>query len=151
MRSAAWFFATFLLAIPASAKAQSMGTLTENGVSMDVKAAVVVYNEAEYKLTFYLLPFLPSAEEISALQHDDKSWLSQKPSPDPKKWNERCPHGRFRLQWLGGQALGNPKESQVWLYACGIGKAGSNINLNKSGKDSMRPCSGQSRQDRRSR
>jgi hypothetical protein len=128
----------FLLALVtagsvAVARGQSMGTLTEKGVSMDVKAAVALLDPDGPTLTFYLLPFQPSADEIAKLQARDGNWLLQKPSPDPKKW-KTCPHGKFELGWtLEKAAVGDPKKATVFIYGFGIGASGSNVNLNKFG------------------
>jgi hypothetical protein len=47
----------FLTCFAAVSSAQSMGTLTENGVVMDVKAAVGVLESDGARLTLFLLPF----------------------------------------------------------------------------------------------
>ncbi len=65
-------FVTLLLTCYAAvSSAQSMGTLTENVVVMDVKAAVGVLESDGARLTLFLLPFQPTAAEIAKLQTDD--------------------------------------------------------------------------------
>jgi hypothetical protein len=105
----------------ALASAQSMGTLTQNGVSMEVKTVVAVLDEKP-SLIFYLLPFQPSPDEVAKLQAADiLFWMSDKPSPDPKKWKD-CPHGAFTLDWgFQKQSVGDAKKAFVFVnsYANG--------------------------------
>lgn len=125
------------VAVPAAlAHAQSMGTLTEDAVSMDVKAAVALLDPDGPSLTFYLLPFQPTAEEIAKLQAEDSMWLLGKPSPDPKKWKQGSPHGKFKLGWsFEKQSMGDPKKATVFIYSYSVGSQGSNLNVNKFGSD----------------
>ena len=125
-----------LLSVSAAlARAQSMGTLTENGISMDVKAAVALYDDSGPSLTFYMLPFQPTADEIAKLQAEDSMWLLSKESPDPKKW-KNCPHGKFKLGWsFEKQSVGDGKKATVYVYGYSVGEQGSNININKFGSD----------------
>ena len=66
----------------AVSSAQSMGTVTENGIVMDVKAAVGVLDDG--RLTVFLLPFQPTAAEIAKLQTDDSLWVLDKPPRTPR-------------------------------------------------------------------
>lgn len=111
-----------------------MGTLTENGVSMEVKAAVAVFDSGEPSLRFVLLPFQPSAEEVAKLQAKDTLWLLDKATPDAKKWKNWCPYGYFELGWgFEKTAVGDAKKATVFVYGYGLGKQGSNLNINKFG------------------
>jgi hypothetical protein len=124
-----------LLAPAAMVRAQSMGTLTENGVSMDVKAAVALFDDSGPSLTLYLLPFQPTADETAKLQAEDSLWLLSKESPDPKKW-KNCPHGKFKLGWsFEKESVGDAKKATVYVYGYSVGEQGSNININKFGTD----------------
>jgi hypothetical protein len=106
-----------------------MGTLTENGIVMEVKAAVAVLDNG--RLTLFLLPFQPTAAEIAKLQADDNLWITDKPTPDAKKWKS-MPHGRFRLDWRGTpQALGNAKQAGVYIQTQGVVAEGTASNINK--------------------
>jgi hypothetical protein len=127
--------ALVMAALAPAAQAQSMGTLTENGVSMEVKAAVALLDPEGPSLAFYLLPFQPTAEEVAKLQADDTLWLLSKPSPDPKKWKS-SPHGKFKLGWSFEKAsVGDAKKATVYVYGYSVGSEGSNININKFGND----------------
>jgi len=127
--------ALVMVASVAVARGQSMGTLTENGVAMDVKAAVALLDADGPSLIFYLLPFQPTADEIAKLQAEDGMWLLSKPSPDPKKWKS-CPHGKFKLGWSFEKAsVGDAKKATVYVYGYSVGSEGSNINVNKFGTD----------------
>jgi hypothetical protein len=123
---------TLVLASSAAlSSAQSMGTLTENGVSMEVKAAVGLLNSDGPSLVFFLLPFQPTAAEAAKLQADDYFWVLDKPSPDPKKW-KTCPYGRFKLGWSGAkQSVGDAKKATVYIQGAGIAAEGSATNINK--------------------
>jgi hypothetical protein len=123
-----------VLATPARpAQAQSLGSLTENGVSMEVKAVVAVLDPAKPEVAFHLLPFQPSADEIAKLQADDGMWLLDKPSPDPKKW-KNCPFGTFKLGWpFDKEAVGDPKKATFYIYGFGVGAPGSNLNFSTFG------------------
>ena len=57
----------FLVGLATVSGAQTMGTLTENSVSMDVKAAVAVLGDGP-ALTVYSPPFQPTPEETAQLQ-----------------------------------------------------------------------------------
>jgi hypothetical protein len=119
----------------AAARGQSMGTLSENGVSMDVKAAVALLDPDGPSLTFYLLPFQPSEDEIAKLQAGESMWLLSKPSPDPKKWKS-SPQGKLKLGWsFEKESVGDAKKATFFLYTYCVGSEGSNVNLNKSGGD----------------
>jgi hypothetical protein len=120
-----------LLASATASTAQSMGTLTENGVAMEVKAAVGLLKADGPTLEFFLLPFQPTAAEIAKLQADDYFWVLDKPSPDAKKW-KTCPFGKFRLNWSGaGQAVGDAKKASVYVMGNGIVSEGKGTNINK--------------------
>jgi hypothetical protein len=135
MRRVLSLLALLMAGSVAVAGAQSMGALTENGVSMDVRAAVALLDAEGPSLTFYLLPFQPTADEIAKLQAEDGMWLLSKPSPDPKKWKS-CPHGKFKLGWSFEKAsVGDAKKATVYLYGYSVGAEGSNINVNKFGSD----------------
>lgn len=111
-----------------------MGTLTENGVAMEVKGAVAVFDSAEPSLRFVLLPFQPSAAEVAKLQAKDTMWLFDKPTPDAKKWKNWCPYAYFELGWgFEKTAVGDAKKATVYVYGNSIGKQGSNLNINQFG------------------
>jgi hypothetical protein len=102
------------------AGAQSLGTLTQNGTSMEVKSAVAVLTDGP-ALTFYLLPFAPSVDEIAKLQARETTWVYKKPSPDPKKWKVYCPYGQFELDWfMYKEAVGDPKKAFLHVRADGV-------------------------------
>lgn len=131
MKSRLYLLAFALSALAGSTVAQPMGKVTENGVSMDVKSAVIVLDEANLELRVHLLPFRASAAEVSELQSGQTNWLDEKASPDAKKW-KRCPFGHLDLSWrLTKESAGNAKEASFFLYAFGVDKPGSNVNLNK--------------------
>jgi hypothetical protein len=127
-------------AAPVNAGAEGMGTLTENGVAMEVKAAVVVVDpgsagtpvsggDPEASIQFTLLPYQPSADEVARLQEGDLSWQMNKTTPDAKKWPTWVPYGQFTLNWDSRQDLGDVKKaSSLNMYANGIGKEGNNSN-----------------------
>ena len=125
----------FLVGSATVSGAQTMGTLTENGVSMDVKGAVAVLGDGP-ALTVYLLPFQPTPEETAKLQAGDTFWLLSKASPDVKKWKNGTPFGHFRLGWaLEKEAVGDTKKATVYVYSYNVGVEGSNLNANKFGSD----------------
>ena len=118
-----------LMCYAAVTSAQSMGTLTENGVVMEVKGAVGVLDDG--RLTVFLLPFQPTAAEIAKLQTDDYLWVPGKPTPDAKKW-QTTPFGKFRLDWRGmPQAIGDAKKAGVYVLSNGVGAENSGMNINK--------------------
>ena len=106
-----------------------MGTLTENGIVMDVKAAVGVLDDG--RLTVFLLPFQPTAAEIAKLQTDDSLWVPEKPTPDAKKW-KTTPFGKFRLDWRGRpQAMGDGKTAGVYILSNGVAGEGRGSNISR--------------------
>lgn len=106
-----------------------MGTLSENGVVMEVKGAVGVLDDG--RLTLFLLPFQPTAAEIAKLQSDDSLWVLDKPTPDAKKW-KTTPFGKFRLDWRGmPQAIGDGKKAGVYILSNGIAAENSSSNISK--------------------
>jgi hypothetical protein len=125
----------FLVGLATVSGAQTMGTLTENGVSMDVKAAVAVLGDGP-ALTVYLLPFQPTPAETAQLQAGETMWLLQKASPDPKKWKNGSPFGSFKLGWsMEKESVGDTKKATVYVYSYNVGVEGSNLNANKFGSD----------------
>jgi hypothetical protein len=106
-----------------------MGTLTENGIAMEVKAAVGVLDNG--RLTLFLLPFQPTAAEIAKLQADDNLWILGKPTPDAKKW-KHTPYGTLRLDWRGTPpAIGNGKMATVQIAAQSVVAEGTGTTINK--------------------
>jgi hypothetical protein len=125
----------FLVGLATVSGAQTMGTLTENGVSMDVKAAVAVFGDGP-ALTVYLLPFQPTPDETAQLQAGETMWLLRKASPDVKKWKNGTPFGHFRLGWsMEKESVGDTKKATVYVYSYNVGVEGSNLNANKFGSD----------------
>jgi len=124
----------------ADSRDEGLGTLTENGVAMQVKAAVVVLDpgspdtpvsggDPEASIQFTLLPYQPSADEVAKLQEGDLSWQMNKTTPDAKKWPTWVPYGQLTLNWDSRQDLGDVKKaSSLNIYANGIGKEGNNSN-----------------------
>ena len=133
MRYRACALAVAVSCFAGSAQAQPMGKVTENQVSMDVKAAVIVLGAAadETTLVFYLLPFEPSAEEVSRLQAGSIDWLDGKRSPDPKKWR-LCPWARFEQSWSHKEEVGNPKKGSLGVLADNISKPGQRTGFDTS-------------------
>jgi len=120
-----------LVGFAALSSAQSAGTLTDNGVVMEVKAAVALLKADGPSLEFFLLPFQPTATEIAKLQADDYLWVIGKPSPDAKKW-KMCPFGKFRLGWSGAnESVGDAKKATVYVLANGVVSDGTGTNVNK--------------------
>jgi hypothetical protein len=101
-----------------------MGTLGQSGVLMDVKAVVAVLDERP-ALVVYLLPFLPDPAETAKLQaEDDLFWISDKASPDPKKWKS-CPHGSITLSWGIAKPgeVGDARKAAVYVYSSADGSS----------------------------
>lgn len=125
------FLTLLLTGYAAVSSAQSLGTLTENGVAMDVKAAVGVLDTDGARLMLFLLPFQPTPEEIAKLQTDDSLWVLDKPSPDAKKW-KTCPFGKFRLDWRHApQSVGDGKQASVYVMSNGVAAENSSSNISK--------------------
>lgn len=125
----------FLVGLATVSGAQTMGSLTENGVSMDVKAAVAVLGDGP-ALTLYLLPFQPRPEETAQLQAGETIWLLRKASPDVKKWKNGTPFGHFKLGWgMHPESAGDTKKATVFVYSYSVGTEGSNLNANAFGSD----------------
>jgi hypothetical protein len=122
----------FLVGLATVSGAQTMGTLTENSVSMDVKAAVAVLGDGP-ALTVYLLPFQPTPEETAQLQAGETMWLLRKASPDVKKWKNGTPFGHFKLGWgMHPEAAGDTKKATVLVHSYSVGTEGSNPNATSS-------------------
>jgi len=112
---------------------QDFGALVHNGVEMRVKAAVAVWNPKEPSLKLTLLPYVPTAKEVAALQSGEAPLFlhSGKASPDPKKWPSWIPFAVCSLSWSGEKgSVGSFDKAGIHLYAFGIGKEGSNLNFN---------------------
>ena len=97
-----------------------MNTVTDGGVTMEVKAVIAIFDSSKRTLGFVLLPFRPTADEIAKLQADDTNWLLAKKSPDPKKWPKRSPYGHFQLSWRENESIGDAKKSNLYLKTEGI-------------------------------
>jgi hypothetical protein len=111
---------------------QDLGALIHNGVEMKVHAVVAVWNPGEAGLKLTLLPYVPTAKEIAALQSGEAPIFihSGKASPDPKKWPSWIPFAVCSLSWSGEKSgVGDFDKAGVHLYAFGIGKEGSNLNF----------------------
>lgn len=118
--------------------AQSMGTMTEKGVAMEVVYAVALLDAEAHRLKFVLLPFEPSEEELAELRAENPSsfWLLEKASPDTEKWPTWSPHGTLTLDWgFEPESLGDPSKAWRHVYSYGIGSQGSNLNLSGGPED----------------
>ena len=122
--------------VAAPCLAQSTGTISENESVMEVKSAVALFDATEPVLRVVLLPFQPTAEEISKLQARDTMWILDKKSPDAKKWPEKSPFAYVELSWSDDKkTVGDPKTAYFYMLAYSIGKPSNTNNVNKSGKD----------------
>lgn len=119
-----------------SSAAESMGTLTENGVSMEVKGVVALFDAKQPSLRFVLLPFAPTTEDIAKLQAKDPFWATGFKSPDTRKWADWCPYGWVELSWsLEKGSVGDAKKATVYVHSVGVKAPGSNLNASRAGSN----------------
>jgi hypothetical protein len=112
MKRALCLSTVVVMAMAAVASAQSMGTLTVNGASMEVKGVVAVLgdNPAATSVTIYLLSSAPTAAQIAKLQAGDRMWLVD-------------PFGRYTLYWK--EAVGSAKKATIIIQTDDLGMKGT--------------------------
>jgi hypothetical protein len=103
-----------------------MGSVSDNGTGMDVKATVIRWDAEGRRLKFWLLPFVPTPAEIAKLQANDPSVLQTKQSPDPKKW-AKCPFVQFELLWDDNPSVGTAQKVHVLLDTDNLARPGSHV------------------------
>jgi hypothetical protein len=81
------------------AAAQTSGTITNDGISMPVKAALAVVQPNGLNVSFLLLPFVPTPDEVTALRKGKTETLMVRPSGEPKKWPRGTPYVEVTLTW----------------------------------------------------
>jgi hypothetical protein len=108
---------TLLALAGAPASAQTTGTLTHDGVTMPVKAAVAVLAKNS-GLRVYVLPFAPTAAETALLQKESTLFLMEKKSA----------YGSFWLKWFGEGDTGKMDKVSVSLTGNDISKPGSTLS-----------------------
>lgn len=74
------------------------GTLSKNKISMDIKDALVVWNAKMQQLNVYLVPVEIKNKHVQDLRKDNMFFaFSGEPTPDKKKWKEKCPYARLQV------------------------------------------------------
>ena len=112
-----------LAPLAARPSAQTRGLVTHNGIEMQVKSAIAVWDAKESELLFYLLPFEPTAAEVIRLRQGETFWMmDQKPPVDPKKWPTWVPHAHFYFDWKSPAAVGDPSIAWFGGYVQGIAR-----------------------------
>jgi hypothetical protein len=92
---------------PSLASAQTTGSITQDGVTMPVKAAMAVLSKNGLTVSFLLLSFVPTSEDVAALRAHKTEILLGRPGPDPKKWPRSTPYVESTISWVHDpQALG---------------------------------------------
>ncbi len=115
------------------AAAQGAGTMTHNGVAMNVKGVVAVWDAKRPAVAFYLLPFEPTAAEVALLQKRDTMWLLEKDRTDPNMWKP-MPYGSLTLNWsFEPKAVGDLTKAWTDVYSFAIGRPNSNLNFSLTG------------------
>jgi hypothetical protein len=123
-----------ILAAAMPCAAQSMGTITEKGVVMEVKSAIALFDPERPSLRFMLFPDKATADDIAKIQAEDLFWTNKKTSPNPKNWPDWYPYAHFQFAWsFEKESLGNAKKASIFIYGYGISSQGSNMNINEFG------------------
>ncbi len=111
---AATGLAVAVLALGAGhAAAQTTGTITQAGVVMPVKSALAVLAADGVTVSYYLLPFVPTSAEVTALRQGKTETLLDRPSGD-KKWPRSTPYVELELTW-GHDPAGLGKLDQAFF------------------------------------
>jgi hypothetical protein len=122
--------AVLLLITALPATAANYGTITKDGKSMPIGAALAVVNRAKDALTIYLLP-APVTEKERHQIAANKAFLAlaNKPSPDTERWGW-FPYAKLELRSKTGSFDNEADLLSFYLMANGIEKESSTVNLN---------------------
>ena len=158
----------FLLLLSVSANAAShsaLGTITQNGKTVSLKAAVAVWDKSEKELTVGLVPFAVTSQDIDEIRESGTLFLAvEKPSPDPGIWQhppfaelvirfepntrllsrERVIHYRLQVSWLDRMnhtsTLNRNSRDEVlreFSHLTGSLREGGSVQLSFAGSDSL--------------
>ena len=157
-----------LLLLPVSVNAAShsaSGTITQNGKTVSLKAAVAVWDQTEKELTIGLVPFAVTSQDIDEIRGAATLFLVvEKPSPDPGVWQhppfaelvirfepntrllsrERVIHYRLQVSWLDRMnhtsTLNRNSPDEVlreFSRLTGSLREGGSVELSFAGSDSL--------------
>lgn len=116
--------------------APGIGSLVDGGVEMKIVFAIAVLDPEESEVSFTLLPFEPTADELKYLQAGKPFFFADKPrtSPDEATWPGRVPYGTVSLSWRSAKAsMGDAVKAFVHVYGSKIGPASADVNVNFPG------------------
>ena len=98
-RSAVTATAVAVLALGAGrASAQTSGTITQAGVAMPVKSALAVLAPDGVTVSYFLLSYAPTPDEVTTLRQGKTETLLNRPSGDTK-WPGSTPYVELELTW----------------------------------------------------
>jgi len=83
--------------------AQTSGTITQDGVSMPVKSALAVLRKDGLTVSYLLLSFVPTPDEVTSLRKGKTEMLLNRPG-DPKKWPRSTPYVEVTMTWMHNPA-----------------------------------------------
>jgi len=117
---------------PVQARA-GLGTIREAGKTFRPTHSVIVWNEAEQELSFYLYPFAPSEPELEQVRRGQSFISFNKSSPDPRQWPDHCPSATYVLSWARKpkEAIGDLSKARYLLHLHGISKKNANMSINR--------------------
>ena len=158
----------FLLLVSVSANAAShaaSGTITQNGKTVSLKAAVAVWDKTEKELTIGLIPFAVTSQDVDEIRGSGTLFLVvEKPSPDPGIWQhppfaelvirfepntrllsrESVIHYRLQVSWLDRMnhtsTLNRNSRAAVlreFGHLTGSLREGGSVQLSFAGSDSL--------------
>lgn len=116
-------------------KEGTYGSFIENGVEMEIKGVVPLWNSERKELTFTLWPFTPTREEIELIQWGISSnfWKTGRPEPEPEQWPGGWPFGKYTVSWsMDEDSIGDHGKAWMHVYTYGISEQNNNINLNSN-------------------
>ena len=151
-------------ALPAETHSAS-GTITQNGKTMNLKAAVAFWDPDYTELTISLVPFAINSQDIDTIEGSGTLFVAvEKPSPDPALWQhspfadlvmrfdpgtsaisaERVTHYRLIVSWLDRMnftvTLNRNSQDEVhreFGHLSGSLRPGGNVQLSSAGSDSL--------------
>lgn len=116
---------------PAAQTAPCSGTVTHAGQTMQVVAAVAVWDASKPGLKLTLLPFTPSAAEVERIRKDEAFFaVVEHAKQAGKNLNAQTPYATLSIEWpFEKEAVGDMGSAFCHLYIGFLKDGGSNMNL----------------------
>ena len=131
--------AIFLTAAALAATHSASGTIRHNTKTVQLQAAVAVWEPAESELRIALLPFVPSSQEIAEIRNAGAVFVAaERPSPNPALW-DRPPFAVLVIKFRPGTSTATMQDiTHYRLEVAWLDRMNHTSTLNRNYEDEVR-------------